>query len=110
MAANAGAPDRGERSPCIDRQRAGDPSGALRAEAPLGRDRTPDIAPETLYLTRIAMLEARVATLEATVEEKERELQRVVDRYEHLLDARRGEVTDTEEPGRLLGSVRSVLR
>lgn len=53
-----------------------------------GRVSTRRIDARALYLVRIAVLEARVAELEAAVASKERDLQHVVDRYEHVLDGR----------------------
>ncbi|WP_436925369.1 hypothetical protein [Halosimplex amylolyticum] len=86
MAANADAPNQGE-VPCTDRQSAGE-SCVAPAPAIEATDSAVDHTPETLYLVRIAMLEARVETLEADLESKERDLQHVVDRYEHVLQER----------------------
>ncbi|MFB6151238.1 MAG: hypothetical protein ABEJ40_05475 [Haloarculaceae archaeon] len=41
---------------------------------------------ESLYLWRIAHLERRVETLRQDVERKDRDLQRVIERYEEVLD------------------------
>jgi len=48
-----------------------------------------ETAPESLYLWQIAVLEARVEHLQRSVEMKEQDLQRVIDRYEGVLDERR---------------------
>jgi hypothetical protein len=61
-------------------------SSARRQPFP-GRQR-PSPRAELLYLTEIAVLRRRVAALEATVAEKEHDLQHVIDRYEHVLDGR----------------------
>jgi len=53
-----------------------------------------DVTPETLYLTKIAVQQARIDALETAVERQERDLQQVIDRYERLLTAR----TQTGEP------------
>jgi len=45
-------------------------------------------SPESLYLWQIAVLQAQVDALRHDVERRERTLQRVRDRYEHLLDER----------------------
>jgi len=47
-----------------------------------------DHRPETFYLTKIALLEARVATLEAELESCDADLRHVVDRYERVLQGR----------------------
>jgi hypothetical protein len=47
-----------------------------------------ETTPESLYLWRIAVLEARVDTLEERVDHKEQDLQHVIDRYETVLDGR----------------------
>jgi len=86
MAANADPPDQGDIDLCTDRQSAGE--SCVAAPEPEGVDITVDHTPETLYLVRIAILEARVARLEARLESKERDLQHVVDRYEHVLQGR----------------------
>ena len=66
-----------------------------------------DCTPEALYLTRIALLEARVEVLEGTVAQRERDLQTVVDRYERVLrgrDTYRGEpLVDRCAPARHQG-------
>lgn len=104
MATGADTPlDGGPRQARTDRQSAGEsrvaepPRSGADADRPLDRSHPPSAR------LRIAALEARVATLEATVEQKERERQHVVDRYETLLrDARRDEQPDraTEGDGR----------
>ena len=86
MAANADPPDQGDIDLCTDRQSAGE--SCVAAPEPEGVDITIDHTPETLYLVQIAMLETRVARLEARLESKERDLQHVVDRYEHVLQGR----------------------
>jgi len=53
-----------------------------------------DVTPETLYLTKIAVQQARIDALETAVERQERDLQQVIDRYERLLTAR----TQTGKP------------
>lgn len=86
MAANATDRSRSPPHARIDRQSAGE---------------SLDCTPTLLYLTRIAVLEARVTGLEATVERKERERQHVVDRYERLLQrrsVRHGEQTTDSRP------------
>ncbi|WP_436932516.1 hypothetical protein [Halosimplex halobium] len=98
MAANADPPEQGELYPCTDRQSAGESCGHSTTDAgPTGRadagaaDRTAltvDERPETFYLAKIALLEARVATLERRLESKEADLQHVVDRYERVLRGR----------------------
>mgnify|MGYP006993518421 CR=1 FL=1 len=89
MAANADPPEQGD-IPCTDRQSAGESCGAQAPNATNAGTAgdTVDHTPETLYLVRIAMLEARVAALERSLESKERDLQHVVDRYEHVLQER----------------------
>ncbi|WP_123535319.1 hypothetical protein [Halosimplex salinum] len=101
MAANADPPEQGD-IPCTDRLSAGESCGAPAPNATdVGTtDDTVDHTPETLYLVRIATLEARVAALERSLESKERDLQHVVDRYEHVLqerDACRDEPLVTDE-------------
>jgi hypothetical protein len=46
----------------------------------------PDYSPSTLYQLQIAILELRVAALEAEVEHQRRQRQAVVDKYERLLE------------------------
>ncbi|MFB6087073.1 MAG: hypothetical protein ABEJ85_01015 [Haloarculaceae archaeon] len=50
--------------------------------------RSVDPTPETLYLTRILVLEARLAERERALAEREHDLQHVIDRYETVLAAR----------------------
>lgn len=98
MAANADPPEQGELHPCIDRQSAGESCGhsTTDAGATAPTDAGPtdgtalriDHRPETRHLTRIALLEARVATLERRLESSEADLQHVVDRYERVLQGR----------------------
>jgi len=45
-------------------------------------------SPESLYQWQIAVLRSRIETLQGSVEQRERELQHVIDRYEHVLDER----------------------
>jgi hypothetical protein len=52
--------------------------------------RSVETTPESLYLSRIAHLEARVETLQRDVELREQNLQHVIDHYEHVLDERAG--------------------
>jgi hypothetical protein len=87
MAANADPSKQGDIDPCTDRQSAGESCVGSTPESE-GVDTTVDHTPETLYLVRIAILETRVARLEARLESKERDLQHVVDRYEHVLQGR----------------------
>ncbi|ELZ28789.1 hypothetical protein C475_04106 [Halosimplex carlsbadense 2-9-1] len=110
MAANADPPEQGELHPCTDRQSAGEscghsttdagatggPDGGVAGRAGLTVDHTA----ETLYLTKIALLEARVSTLERRLESSEADRQHVVDRYERVLqgrDACRDEPLVTDE-------------
>jgi len=51
-------------------------------------DLTVDHTAESLYLAKIALLEARVATLESRLESSEADRQHVVDRYERVLQGR----------------------
>ncbi|QLH76434.1 hypothetical protein HZS55_03565 [Halosimplex rubrum] len=110
MAANADPPEQGELYPCTDRQSAGESCGHSTSDAgatggtdagAAGRtDLTVDHTAETLYLAKIALLEARVATLERRLESSEADLQHVVDRYERVLqgrDACRDEPLVTDE-------------
>lgn len=98
MAANADPPEQGELHPCTDRQSAGEPCGHSTTDAG-GSDaidigatdraaHTVDNTAETLYLAKIALLEARVATLERRLESSEADRQHVVDRYERVLRGR----------------------
>jgi hypothetical protein len=50
--------------------------------------RSVETTPESLYLWRIAVLEARVETLRNHVEHKEQDLQHVIDHYEGVLQER----------------------
>jgi len=98
MAANADPPEQGELHPCTDRQSAGESCGHSTSDAgatgrtdagTAGRpDLSVDHTAETLYLTQIALLEARVATLQRRLESSEADLQHVVDRYERVLRGR----------------------
>jgi len=63
------------------------PASSVRRRSFPG-SRRPSPRAELLYLTEIAVLRMRIAALEATVAEKERDLQHVVDRYEHVLEGR----------------------
>ncbi|WP_436908263.1 hypothetical protein [Halosimplex marinum] len=118
MAANADPPEQGELHPCTDRQSAGESCGHSTTDAgavdpahtgPTGRTDdgstgrtalTVDHTAETFYLAKIALLEARVTTLERRLESKEADLQHIVDRYERVLqgrDARRDEPLVADE-------------
>ena len=91
MAANADPPERGDATnPCSDRQSAGEScvAPAPRADPIDVSERTSGQRTERLYLVQIAMLEARVETLESRLDAKETDLQHVVDRYERVLQER----------------------
>ena len=74
-----------------------DTSGAGRESAPSPATthartdrRSVETRPESLYLWQIALLRARVDTLERRVDTKEQDLQHVIDQYEGVLQERPG--------------------
>lgn len=99
MATNADGLQRSPPHARTNRESAGE---RLVSDDPLvnyrSRSPTRGVAPATLYAMRIAVLEAYVATLEARVEQKERQRQHVVDRYEHLLQSARPDEPTAERP------------
>ena len=70
-----------------------DPSTGQRSDTHARTDRRSAgrqvrTSPESLYLWQIAVLQTRIERLQGSVEQHEQELQRVIDRYEHVLDER----------------------
>lgn len=67
-------------------------------------------SPESLYLWQIAVLQTRVERLQGSVEQHERELQHVIDRYEHVLDERARNGEPLTDGGRSVKSDRETSR
>lgn len=93
--------------------RAAGPSGARRGQHPVaGAPRRPRVEPTAAYRAELAMREARAAALERELARRERRHERVVARYETLLE-RRDEAdsgaTRRESDGGLLAAVRQRL-